>query len=76
MLLRSRFRDWRRQLSRHHDILKSDLIMRTIAERLVLRCAAAAKGNLGPPREPENSALLVADLKITLNQNRSVALNR
>jgi hypothetical protein len=50
--------------------------MRTIAERLVLRRAAAAKGNLGPPREPENSALLVADLKITLNQNRSVALNR
>src|SRR5579885_387899 len=50
--------------------------MRTVTERLVGRVAAAAETDRSPAAEVKRLALRIDDLKITLDADRAVAVDR
>ena len=60
---------------RLYGALKTRFLVATIAERLALRSAAAAKSDLGTPAQTVGVAFLVHDFDFTVNQQRAIIHN-
>jgi hypothetical protein len=61
---------------RLYGALKTRFLVATIAERLALRSAAAAKSDLGTPAQTVGVAVLIHHIHHTVNQQRSIIYYR
>src|SRR5271170_7149982 len=57
------------------DALEVYLLVSAIAERLGFRVSAAAKADFGAAREAKNLAILILDLKVAFDSDRTIVAN-
>jgi hypothetical protein len=66
---------WRGQFASYDSVLEASFIVRTVAEGLIGRVAAAAEANRRASGQAEGGALRIHDLKVAFHADTTVVAN-